>query len=428
MRFALVCVLLLLAPAGVGLVGPAAAQSTAPCAGTIDSPAQGVTVVSVQGARFDTSPAKKTTARLVGFGPRGEIKWVYETPRSLVWSYDVDPLPNGNLFVTGTRPDETVFFEFDPRTQERVWTEVLPLVDTHDADLLPDGRIAIANMRAYDESADRNDDRLLIYNRTSEEYEQEWLFREHFSKEIGGQYEDDWTHVNDIDRVNAHEYLLSPRNFDVVILVNVTSGEVVHQLGEYGNHAVLEKQHNPVLLDDETILVADSDNNRVAEYRFDGEEWERTWTLGSRETLHWPRDADRLPNGNTLVGDSKHNRVLEVTPEGEVVWEAYAPWLVYDVERVPYGDEAGGPTIAEQGAEGRYAVTGGDVWSTAKQEACVEALKAVGPNEVRQVSGAGGTEVQPRSATPTRGAGAGFGAALALATVGLAVLARAHSE
>lgn len=33
----------------------------------------------------------------------------------------------------------------------------------------------------------------------------------------------------------------------------------------------------------------------------------------------------RLPNGNTLITNSDHGQVFEVTPDGEIVWEFLAP-------------------------------------------------------------------------------------------------------
>ena len=65
---------------------------------------------------------------------------------------------------------------------------------------------------------------------------------------------------------------------------------------------------------------------------------------------------------------------MEVTPQGEVVWEVYAPWLVYDVARVPDGNEGGGPTIADQGASGEYRLTGDAEFDLDRQEACAETL------------------------------------------------------
>ncbi|WP_227132450.1 arylsulfotransferase family protein [Halorubellus salinus] len=351
-----------------------------PCVGTMERAANGLTVVSVQGMRFGDDGGKRK-ARLVALGPRGEIEWVHHRQGN-VWGYDVDPLEDGTLFVTATTNlddgddrGETVFYKLDPETGDVVWEETADFLDTHDADLVSDTEILVANMRAT-EGVDGNRDRLLVYNRTTDEITWQWQFRDHYSREadVGGNYSEDWTHVNDVDAVNETHYLASPRNFDMVVLVNRTSGEVVWELGEPNSGDVMLKQHNPVYYESEngtpTVVVADSENNRIVEYaRRDGD-WQRTWRVGNSSSLSWPRDADRLPNGNTLVGDSSNNRVLEVTPDGEVVWEVYTPWLVYDVERVPYGDEAGGPTIADQDATGRARITGDADFDAARQERC----------------------------------------------------------
>ncbi|WP_254829502.1 aryl-sulfate sulfotransferase [Haloglomus salinum] len=365
------------------------------CTGTMTDPADGITVVSVQGARFRPE-VKKTTARLVAFGPRGNVRWVHE-PEGVVWSYDIDPLPDGDLFLTATTRVEgegkTKFVRFDPENQSAVWSVTADFHDTHDADLLDEHRIAVANMRDPDPANGTNGDSLAIFNRTSGEVEWEWHFDDHYPPSVGGNYSDDWTHVNDIDPVRGGEaFLASPRNLDQVILVDRSSGEIEARLGRDQQWSTLHAQHNPMYLESDsgrpTFLVADSENDRLVEYELreganatagtagEGGAWRRTWTLGSAESFQWPRDADRLENGNTLVGDSRHNRVLEVTPEGEVVWEVYAPWLVYDVARVSNGNEDGGPTIADQGAAGTYNLSGDTAFSLDQQEACASTLDA----------------------------------------------------
>lgn len=55
--------------------------------------------------------------------------------------------------------------------------------------------------------------------------------------------------------------------------------------------------------------------------------------------MQWPRDADRLPNGNTLIADSNSGRILEINQSGDVVWETTVA-LNYDVERLGTGDES----------------------------------------------------------------------------------------
>jgi hypothetical protein len=354
-------VALLVVGAGVGATGGVEQQ---PCAGTVAEPADATTVISVQGFNFGGDDAGKKPAMLVGVGPQGQIRWVHHSAREhdVVWAYDVDPLENGTLFVTATVPNHrTVVYEFDPETQERVWSETFDVTDTHDADLLANGEIVVANMRNNVGPNGTARDRIFVYNRTQEEIVWEWNFTDHFEPEAGGDFSNDWTHVNDVDPVGEDAFLVSPRNFDQVLLINRTTGDIDLRLGEDDDHDTLKKQHNPDYLEsqdgDPTFLVADSENDRIVEYERTADGWNRTWELGTGQ-LGWPRDADRLPNGNTLVSDSTKHRVIEVTPDGEVVWEFYAPWLVYDAVRVGNPNESGGPTMADLGREGSYAVSG----------------------------------------------------------------------
>ena len=54
--------------------------------------------------------------------------------------------------------------------------------------------------------------------------------------------------------------------------------------------------------------------------------------------------AQRLPNGNTLITEGGPGRILEITPENELVWEYISPYLskmtqtnmIYRAYRVPY--------------------------------------------------------------------------------------------
>ncbi|WP_162224496.1 aryl-sulfate sulfotransferase [Halorussus amylolyticus] len=373
---ALLCCLSMVGPsaavgggAAAGATGVAPAGQSAPdnpCVGTVEEAAEGTTVISVQGMRFGEGGGKRA-AKLVGVGPTGEIEWVHQSAEAhdVVWGYDVDPMANGNVFVTATvRGHETIVYEFDPETQETVWTERFDLADTHDADLINGGEeILLANMRNYDAESGENEDRIFVYNRTTEEIEWEWHFDDHYDRaEMSANYTDDWSHVNDVDKVADGEYIVSPRNFDQVIVVNRSTDEIDMKLGEDGDHDTLDKQHNPDYLESEngtpTVIVADSENDRLVEYTREGErDWNRTWTLEG--DFHWPRDADRLADGDTLVTDSGHSRVVEVNPEGEVVWEFHAPWLVYDAARLSQTNESGGPTAADLNATGTHEIEGG---------------------------------------------------------------------
>ncbi len=363
----LLSVFLLLTPAGVdavtldsGTPGSVGLQN-----GTVESPADDSTVVAIQGFHFQGQGSKKKPARLVSTGPTGQTEWVFNGSNvGANWFYDVDPLPNGNLLVVSTNPPNrgppggTIVFELDPEEREVVWSETFDAKDTHDVDMLPNGNLLVANMRNYDEERAVSNDRVFVYNRTTDEVVWEWRFRDHYPNSTDGGFSEDWTHVNDVERVSEGRYLVSPRNFDQAIIINRSTGEIEERLGRDGDHSVLHEQHNPDYLETEdgtpVILVADSENDRVVEYtKIDGE-WQETWVLEGN--LNWPRDADRLPNGNTLVVDSLNHRVIEVTPQGKIVWEYYATWGPYDAERIGTGDESTGPTMQDQGTTGTYRV------------------------------------------------------------------------
>jgi hypothetical protein len=340
--------------------------------GTITELAGGTTVISIQGFKFAGQSNGKKPARIVGVGPRGEVEWIHNgSDLDVTWFYDVDALDNGNLFVSGTASGASTVYEYDPEADEIVWKQRFEEVhDTHDADLINNGtEILVANMRNYNTTSEVNEDRIFVYNRTTEEITWEWQFetQTNWTKSQGGTYaaeppKADWTHVNDVDKIGDGQYLISPRNFDQVMVINRSTREIDLRLGSDNNHDVMHEQHNPDYHESEdgnpTITVADSENDRIVEYEKRGGSWTRTWELGSNQDFNWPRDADRLPNGNTLVTDSNNQRVVEVTPQGEIVWEFYAPWAPYDATRVHLDEESSGPTIADQNAEGQHAVTG----------------------------------------------------------------------
>jgi len=330
--------------------------------GTVEQEANGTTVVGVQGFKYFQVWHENKPASVSAVAEDGEPAWSLDPRPDARWYYDVDPLANGNLLVTAVYSDVTTVFEYDPEADERVWVERLDVHDTHDVDLINGDELLVAEMRDYNASADRNEERLFVYNRTRDAVTWEWYFDDHYPRESGGDYTNDWSHVNDVDRIDDGTFLASVRNMDQVIAVNRSTKEIEMRLGSDGNHSRLYEQHDPTYIEGAdgtpTLLVPDSENDRVVEYARTNGTWERTWTLGTDDGLTWPRDADRLPNGNTLVTDTMGHRVIEVTPTGEIVWETYVPWAPYGADRVPHGPEPGGPTIREQNATGEYEITG----------------------------------------------------------------------
>lgn len=386
-----VLIVVLLIPAAYSVV---ATDSVELGPGEVQQPAENETYVSVQGFHFAGYGKPKKPARLVAADEAATLEWHFDGDDvGAFWFYEVDILEGGNLFVTSTYPDGTIVFEFDPEDEEPLWTHRMPgVIDTHNVDLLDDGRVLVANMREYDGSVSH--DRLYVEDLESGEKEWEWYFYDHFDNDTDGGFNPDWTHVNDVNVLDDEEryVLTSPRNFDQVVVVDRETDDIVMRLGEDGDYDTLFEQHNPDYLEREdgtpVFVVADSENDRIVEYERDcGQadprlgsetppedcEWELVWEV---DGFNWPRDADRLPNGNTLVTDTLNHRVVEITPEGEVVWEFYAAWAPYNAER---GENGGnGPTMADHGTTGSYTVHGGGDEGPAAQYHVADAISDVG--------------------------------------------------
>jgi len=201
----------------------------------------------------------------------------------------------------------------------------------------------------------------------------------------------DWLHMNDVEHIGDGRFLVSVRNANQLVVVERGAGvvEVINededtddatctqnsQLDDYsgdsdgdvrcGDPAVLNHQHNPHWLGDGVVLVADSDNDRVVELRRTDDGWEPVWTLESAGDIGfaWPRDADRLPNGNTLVTDTMNERVLEVDRQGRVVWSVSTENVPYEADRVPVGERIGVPSqgVDTEGGDQRAEPDSGDV-------------------------------------------------------------------
>jgi len=212
----------------------------------------------------------------------------------------------------------------------------------------------------------------------------------------------DWLHINDVDAVNETHYLVSVRNANQILLIErgvgvVTvinedrgTGDAACQLGgnqladfdgdgeiRCGDPAVMDHQHNPQWLGDGAVLVADSGNDRVVELHREDGRWAPVWTLteAAGVPLHWPRDADRLPDGNTLVTDTLNKRLFEVTPNGTVVWSMQTPEaspIAYEADRLPSGERVGAPSYQTE-------TTGGDSGDVPVLSSLLVGLHSVAP-------------------------------------------------
>ncbi|MCH7540775.1 MAG: hypothetical protein IH999_10330 [Proteobacteria bacterium] len=168
-------------------------------------------------------------------------------------------------------------------------------------------------------------------------------------KHVGILEEVDLVHANAIEWMNSESladrdpiYALSNvlvtfRHQDSVAIFDWAAKKVVWAWGQ----GELSGPHDGTVLENGNILIFDNGLSRrwsrvvevdprsseiVWEYRAPDPTTFYTGTRGA---------AQRLPDGNTLITNSKWGRVFEVTPEGEIVWDF----------RNPTTDEKGNPSV-----------------------------------------------------------------------------------
>jgi len=160
----------------------------------------------------------------------------------------------------------------------------------------------------------------------------------------------DYAHGNSaqMDLKNNVVYY-NARHLDTVVKIDKTTGKLLWKLGKKGDFAQdptanfpwFEQAHAVELLDSGNIILYDNGLSsrkfsRAVEYELDEKKmtakiaWQysgfpnETW-----QTLYWG-DADRLPNGNTLItagtwATGQRSAIFEVTKDFRKVWEIQLP-------------------------------------------------------------------------------------------------------
>jgi hypothetical protein len=119
----------------------------------------------------------------------------------------------------------------------------------------------------------------------------------------------------------AGQIMLSMRHLDMICVMDPTTRKVV-----WACRGPWLEQHDPEWLDNGHILLFDNRMNegwsRVLE--FDPVTQGFAWSLSGKTDLPFysfeRSNAQRLPNGNTLVSVTHDRVVFEVTPAKEMVW------------------------------------------------------------------------------------------------------------
>ncbi len=226
------------------------------------------------------------------------------------------------------------------------------------------------------------------------------LFRD---PSLRGEAGGDWMHINSMsalgknhwyeegdERFHPDNLIIDARNSNILAIISKETGEVVWKLGpDFNENEQTKKigwiigQHHLHMIPEGLpgagdLLVYDNGgqggygavnpasdhgvNNAVRDYsrvlQFNPVTLEITWqytpeeagnalfTDASKFYSPYISSAQRLPNGNTLITEGSDGRLIEVTPEHEIVWEYINPYyntlgkytmnMVYRAYRVPY--------------------------------------------------------------------------------------------
>lgn len=198
----------------------------------------------------------------------------------------------------------------------------------------------------------------------------------------------DYIHGNSIDVDDDGHLLISSRHLDEVTKINRQSGEIIWRLGGKANQFTFLndsrpfiKQHDARRLANGNLLLFDNGDgqfgdepsalparySRAVEYALD--EVNMTATLvweyrNTPDTFSFAMgNAQRLPNGNTLIGwGSAYPTLSEVTPDGNKAFEltlgpgpqANIPLVSYRAFRFPWqGSPVEPPTLLMREEEGK---------------------------------------------------------------------------
>ena len=201
----------------------------------------------------------------------------------------------------------------------------------------------------------------------------------------------DYTHGNSLvmDATEGVVYY-NARHLSMVFKIQISTGKILWRLGQGGSfkmdatvkfpwfqqaHAVEVQPNGNILLYDNGLKSRGW--SRAVEYALDEKKmtarvaWQYSgFPKASWSTLYWG-DADRLPNGNTLItagtwAKGQRSHVFEVTPDWKRVWEMRLPLLpnsglsvgMYNSQRmrppltIMRGGKVVGPNIQDAGLGG----------------------------------------------------------------------------
>ena len=281
---------------------------------------------------------KPARPRIIEVNMKGEIVWEYIPAESLRKytnpGFDVELLPNNNILFVLPRKG---VYEIN-RKGDIIWSYLDDKI-SHDADRLPNG-----NTLYVWGGGDKKDEAQVKEVNPEGKLVWSWSAKKEFDKEpYKDIYEDGWTHANAATRLANGNTVICLRNFYHTVEVN-KAGEIVWSF-DWNKFGKDVDPHEPEILPNNNMLIALQNDSPYQAVEIKRENGEVVWKYRHPD-LRTTRDADRLPNGNTLlvgvIKTTNESVILEVTPDGTIVWKlgikdapaTKSPGWFYKAERI----------------------------------------------------------------------------------------------
>lgn len=271
------------------------------------------------GTTLFTTDYDNTNPMVIKVNMIGEIVWQYNLPDEVNQfvkpGFDAEQLDNGNILIV--LPGYGLY-EVD-QNGTLIWSHQDPKI-SHDADRLPSGN----TLYVYGDNDTKGDD---IAKEVDSQGNLVWSWSAKAAYNVypyNDIYFQGWTHANAVIRRSNGNTLISLRNFDLTVEVN-PAGTMVWSF-DWSQFGTDVYPHEPEITSSGTILVALQNDSPYIAVEINKTTGQTVWTY-ARDNIRTTRDADRLPNGNTLLVavdtsiPGQESLIFEVTPVGEVVWE-----------------------------------------------------------------------------------------------------------
>jgi len=282
----------------------------------------------------------------------GDIVYFLKTPLlSDVRLLETGDGRNGRIFGGRTRAFE---FSLDGKV---LWLSPDEIKIHHEAFPMPGGNVLtltneVRTVLINEEPVTRRGDIIIEFDRWSREVVWDWNMFDYYSVEHGDLAPDgseqDWTHANSVVYDPAlNRVYVSVRHLSRITAIDYDTGDIIYNMGkDWGDthfgHNLFTAQHAIQLLPDGNMMVYDNGNwnepledprqSKAIELAFSPDHasplyasivWEYGLVTDTGDPFFCVGmgDADRLPNGNTLVTGRHLYTIWEVDAGADLVWK-----------------------------------------------------------------------------------------------------------